>query len=120
MLLSALGCAEGVLVPERFKHRFEGSDHVLSVTGELDIYTAPLFTRELTKSRDKSRLIIDLSECRYIDSSIVAALIVERKESTLPMRLVVAEASMVRRVLEMVHMNQIIPLFANVVDATKP
>ena len=113
------GAQRGISVPERFSHRSEGSDHVLTVTGELDIYAASLFSEELAKSRDRERLIIDLSKCRYVDSSIIAALIVARKENSIPMSLVVAEASMVRRVLEMVHMNQIIPLFANLADAAK-
>lgn len=107
-------------MPERFSHRSEGSDHVLTVTGELDIYAASLFTSELAKSRDRERLIVDLSGCRYIDSSIIAALIIARKEASTPMRLVVAETSMVRRVLEMTHIDQVIPMFANLAAATKP
>lgn len=107
-------------MPDRFKHRSEGSDHVLTVTGELDIYAAPLFTSELAKSRNNERLIIDLTQCRYIDSSIIAALIVARKETSIPMRLVVAESSMVRRVLEMTQVNAVIPLFANLGEAIKP
>jgi anti-sigma B factor antagonist len=55
---------------------------VLAVTGETDLYTAPRVLDELLRlvATGVSRLVIDLSEATFIDSTFIATLVRARKE----------------------------------------
>ena len=49
--------------------------HVVSVTGEIDLFTAPEFKQRMSELIDagRSRLVVDLSETTFIDSSSLGA-----------------------------------------------
>lgn len=50
--------------------------HVVSVAGELDLYTAPEFERVLQLNGDANgRIVVDLSECTFIDSTGLGILV---------------------------------------------
>ena len=51
--------------------------HVVSVAGEIDLFTAPEFKQRMSVPIDagRSRLIVDLSETSFIDSSSLGVLI---------------------------------------------
>jgi anti-sigma B factor antagonist len=51
--------------------------HVVSVTGEIDLFTAPEFKQRMSELIDagRSRLVVDLSETTFIDSSSLGVLI---------------------------------------------
>ena len=49
---------------------------VMRLTGELDATDAPMLSRELISATEfSSRIVIDLSECEFIDSSGIAAIV---------------------------------------------
>ena len=55
-----------------------GNDtHVISVMGEIDLFTAPEFKRHVQHAldRDNSRLVVDLTETSFVDSSSLGVLI---------------------------------------------
>lgn len=54
---------------------------IISVAGELDMYTAPAFELELASALAGSprRVIVDLSECEFLDSSALAGLLRARE-----------------------------------------
>lgn len=56
---------------------FEGGIRVFSVQGELDMNTAPELERELeeTLSGDGAPVLLDLSECEFIDSTGIALIV---------------------------------------------
>ena len=69
-------------------HSFEceaervGSAAVVSVQGELDIYTAERFRKVLRKVaawRVGRRLVIDLTECSFLDSTALGVLVAEKQ-----------------------------------------
>lgn len=57
--------------------RLPGGIHLIAVTGEIDLFTAPEFKQSLTKPIDDGieRVIVDLSATTFIDSSSLGVLI---------------------------------------------
>lgn len=57
--------------------RLDGRIHVVAVTGEIDLFTAPEFKRALSEPIDEGieRVIVDLSDTTFIDSSSLGVLI---------------------------------------------
>ena len=55
----------------------DDTTHVVSVTGEIDLFTAPEFKQRISTPIDegKSRVIVDLSRVTFIDSSSLGVLI---------------------------------------------
>jgi anti-sigma B factor antagonist len=58
-------------------HRLPGGVHVIAVTGEIDLFTAPDFKRSLSRPIDEGvgRVIVDLTATTFIDSSSLGVLI---------------------------------------------
>lgn len=96
--------------------------HVLTVRGELDLGTAPAFKEPLESVLEQNdpSLLIDLTECDFIDSTGVA-LIVEawhRLEDREGGKLVLCcPNAQVRRVLEITGINSSISLHPGRDDA---
>lgn len=97
----------------------DGSDCIVRVRGELDIYTTPAFKEALNKALGSPRIIIDLTGCRYIDSSVIAALIQARRDSASTISLVVTDGMMVRRVLDITQMEKLIPIVSSLEEAKR-
>ena len=59
----------------------EGGTYVVSVAGELDMYTAPRFKQTLLGALGSApaSVIVDLTECEFIDSSALNILIGARE-----------------------------------------
>ena len=57
--------------------KVDDDTHVVSVTGEIDLFTAPEFKQRMSAPIDagRSRLVVDLSETSFIDSSSLGVLI---------------------------------------------
>ena len=57
--------------------KVDDDTHVVAVTGEIDLFTAPEFKQRMSAPIDagRSRLIVDLSGTTFIDSSSLGVLI---------------------------------------------
>ena len=57
--------------------KIDDDTHVVSVTGEIDLFTAPEFKQRMSAPIDdgRSNLIVDLSRTTFIDSSSLGVLI---------------------------------------------
>ena len=57
--------------------RIDAGTHLVAVSGEIDLFTAPAFKQRMSKPIDAgcSRLIVDLSRTTFIDSSSLGVLI---------------------------------------------
>ncbi len=55
----------------------EGDRHVVAVRGEIDLFTAPELKQRLTDAieRDKTRIVVDLTETTFLDSTALGVLI---------------------------------------------
>ena len=82
----------------------------LLVQGELDIYTAPELEEALSTVTDSQTVVIDLRACRYIDSSTISVLLRWRKTSAAKVRIIVANAGAVSRVLQITGVDSVIPV----------
>jgi anti-sigma B factor antagonist len=101
--------------------QIEPGVEAIRVEGELDLATVGEFEARVARALDgrRRRIMIDLSGCRFIDSSVLAALIQLRAKSgssDQPRFAVVAEAQPLR-VLKMTGLDQRIPVFETTQDA---
>jgi len=57
--------------------KVDDETHVVAVTGEIDLFTAPEFKQRMSELIDagRSRLVVDLTETTFIDSSSLGVLI---------------------------------------------
>ena len=81
--------------------RLADETHIVSVAGELDLHTAPEFERTLALNGDANgRLVVDLSECTFIDSTALGILVKADSHSRGNALLVVATGPEVLRAFE--------------------
>ena len=97
-----------------FEHVIAGSDHLVKVCGELDVYTAPRLTAALKNISSADRIVVDLTKCRYLGGSAVSALVRARRTSRIPISLVLDERSMLRRILRITNVDGLFALFSTV------
>ena len=88
---------------------------VVRVRGELDLGTHEEFGERLLAEADGGPLIVDLSECAFIDSSGVRALLLGLRANREGAGLAIAApTSQVERILEITGLNGAIPVHASV------
>lgn len=99
------------------EHRPEGV--VVALAGELDRTNADAIERRIAEAvRPAARLVVDLSGLRHLDSSGLALLDrLARRHRAAGIRFVVPERALYRRVLEIVHFTETLPLAPSVEEA---
>jgi anti-anti-sigma factor len=87
---------------------------VVSMRGEHDLSTAPELTRALAEAAAHSNVVVDLSECTFIDSTVLNALAkTARAVHAQGERLVLvipSETSQVARIAQMTHLAEILSI----------
>lgn len=66
------------MIDFKVETEFVGDEaHVVSVAGELDMYTAPPFEQQILDALDsgRGRVVVDLSGCEFIDSTALGILL---------------------------------------------
>jgi anti-anti-sigma factor len=98
-------------VPElaTFSTATRGTARVLVVGGELDVSNVGELAAALDANGAAGPVVVDLSEVTYLDSSTVEALIVCARDGA-AMRLVCPPGSIVRRSLEILGIEHVMPL----------
>ena len=94
----------------------------LSVTGELDLASVPAFLGCLRRASEAAEnVIVDLHGLRYIDSSGINALLDAHQRFTRTGRRIVlaAPSPMMERILKVVSLEQVLPIFPTVDAARK-
>jgi anti-sigma B factor antagonist len=116
------------LIPAPFEvdtQELDGGVTVLTIRGELDMNTAPELERSLDalSAQEDPAILIDLSDCEFIDSTGVALIIrawqrVDRNGGEGPGRLVLCcPNSQVRRLLDITGVERSISMHNSVDDA---
>jgi anti-anti-sigma factor len=87
---------------------------VVSMRGEHDLCTAPELTQALEQAALHSNVVVDLSACSFIDSSVIHALVtsarrVHARDEQLVL-VIPSESSQVARVARMTHLAEIFPI----------
>ena len=93
-----------------FVHGEMDGKHVLHVFGELDLSNAKEFETAIAAAGDALPLVIDLSPCTYIDSSILAVISRVHKQRGMRLFLLVPETGVIRRVLQVTGMTEVLQL----------
>jgi anti-sigma B factor antagonist len=99
--------------------RLADETFVLSVAGELDLYTAPELERALLAADGARSVLVELSKCTFIDSSALGILIAAKR------RLGVAEARLslagaaaaIRRPFELTGLDREFPFHQSLASA---
>lgn len=94
---------------------------VLSVSGEVDLATAPQLRQQLVDlvTDGHRRIVVDLSGTDFLDSTGLGALVAGLKRLRAhdgEMR-VVCTTPRVRKVFELTHVDRVLPLFESVDEA---
>jgi anti-sigma B factor antagonist len=87
--------------------------YVVSVQGELDLYTTPQLTAELEAIVDGLEVVLDLSGVTFLDSTALGAILLAARrlrEEDGGLALVTAEAS-TKKLLEVVGVDRVVPVF---------
>ncbi|MDP9189114.1 MAG: STAS domain-containing protein [Actinomycetota bacterium] len=117
-----------MVMPEKGKAAFELSAEVVDgatvvhVTGEIDLATSERLSDELSlAAANGGPVVVDLTECGFIDSSGIRALLVgTRAAEEHDGRLLLAGASPhVRRVLELTGLGEAVPMHPGVDEALR-
>jgi len=90
---------------------------ILHVFGDADIATAPELEASINEVESRVPLIVDLSECRFIDTTAISVLIRAFKRLGDSFRIVVAPHSHVERVLKITHLPAIISVTDSLEDS---
>ncbi len=97
----------------------DGGASIIHVVGELDLSTIAALDAELELSLPAGRVVVNLSECTFIDSSALRSLVraqraVSEGGGSLAL---VAPSQAARRVLEVTALDRFIPVFETVAEA---
>lgn len=91
---------------------------VLHVFGDVDIFSAPELESAIARAVRIGRiLIVDLLECRYIDSTAVSVLVRAHRALGDRLRVVAPQTGTVRRVLTLTEIGRIIRVESDLVSA---
>ena len=99
---------------EIFVWTYNGRAAILAVRGEIDLYNQPHFSAELNKTQDASVIVIDLTQCRYLDGSALHALERARKALAIPLHIVIDDRSQLRRLFEITQLHRKLRIFSTV------
>ncbi|HEY1728086.1 MAG TPA: STAS domain-containing protein [Candidatus Baltobacteraceae bacterium] len=92
---------------------------VLHVFGDADIATASELESSINEIDGSLPLIVDLSECRFIDTTAISVLIRAFRRLGDKFRIVVAPKSHVERVLNITHLPAIMSVSTSLEEAFK-
>ena len=87
--------------------------YVVSVEGELDLYTTPQLTAELEAIVDGLEVVLDLSGVTFLDSTALGAILLAARrlrDENGALAIVTAEAS-TKKLLEIVGVDRVVPVF---------
>ena len=111
--MSSTGDFDVQLVPVRDRA------YVVRVVGDLDMATAPTLEAQIASVGSASRLVIDLTQCTFLDSAAVRLLTTLARESDIagtPLALVASDPGILR-VLEITAVDDILPVHSTVDEA---
>jgi anti-anti-sigma factor len=94
---------------------------IVRMRGEHDLSTAPRLTQALEQVAAHSNVIVDLSECDFIDSTVIARLLSTandvRAEDEQLVVVIPPESKTVARVAHLIQLSELIPVHRSQSDA---
>lgn len=97
-----------------------GESIVFELCGEHDVSTIPQIEPAIAKAiGNEPRVVFDLTECTYLDSSIVSMLLRSYRLLSRRMRIVAPADSQARRVLSVTQFDKYVKVFPSVAEAVQ-
>ena len=96
-----------------------GGGTLVRLRGELDLATVSEFQEALARAKTAARVVIDLTECSFLDSSGMRALLARASadgDVKGPVSLVASDPGM-RKSLEIAGVDSVLPIHATVAEA---
>jgi len=101
--------------------KVDDDTHVLAVTGEIDLFTAPEFKQRMSALIDagRSRVVVDLTQTTFIDSSSLGVLIGAHRRLKLRggALLVVCDSEAIAKTFKITGLDGVFTLAASVDEA---
>ena len=101
--------------------KVDDDTHVIAVTGEIDLFTAPEFKQRMSQLIDagRSRLVVDLTDTTFIDSSSLGVLIGAHRRLKLRggALLVVCESEAIAKTFKITGLDGVFTLASSVEQA---
>ncbi len=102
-----------------FVHDAVGDRDVVHVFGDVDIANSAEFEACIVAAaRPGCDIVLDFTECRYIDSSVITVLVRARKKFGAHLQLVIAAGGAVRRVIEICGLDAVFPISDSLADTS--
>ena len=105
------------------EHPIDSERHVLAVRGEIDLFTAPELKQVLAESIEagRVRIIVDLSETTFLDSTALGVLIgaVKRLRSRDGQLVIVNTDANIAKTFEITGLDKIFTIVPTVEDALR-
>jgi anti-anti-sigma factor len=109
--------------PEFTREEIESGTTALRVEGEVDLSSVDTLHAEAERAidRESARLVIDLTECEFIDSSVLALFVDLRRRlnSSSRARFAVVADGQPLQVIKTTQLDRQIPVYSNSDDAVK-
>jgi anti-sigma B factor antagonist len=94
----------------------DGETHVIELGGEVDLYTAPEFKERMVEliERGKKRIVVDLSEATFIDSTTLGVLVggVKRLRPANGSLALVCTDQNITKIFEITGLDRVFPIHA--------
>ena len=94
----------------------DGDTHVIVLGGEVDLYTAPEFKERMVELIDggKTRIVVDLSEATFIDSTTLGVLVggVKRLRPSGGALALVCTDQNITKIFEITGLDRVFPIHA--------
>ena len=108
--------------PDEFQatsERLDDETLVVSVVGELDLYTVPELERELLAADGARSVVVELSECTFIDSTTLGVLVAANRRLGLTdaRLLIVASSVEISRPFEVTGLDREFAFHASLASA---
>jgi anti-sigma B factor antagonist len=99
----------------------DADTHVIELGGEIDLYTAPEFKERMAEIIDegKSRVVVDLSQATFIDSTTLGVLVggVKRLRPTGGSLALVCTDENITKIFEITGLDRVFPIHVSREDA---
>ncbi len=95
----------------------DAETHVIELGGEVDLYTAPEFKERMVKviEEGKKRVVVDLSEATFIDSTTLGVLVggVKRLRPSGGSLALVCTDQNIQKIFEITGLDRVFPIHAS-------
>ena len=100
-----------------------GDTHVIALTGEIDLYTAPEFKQQLLDviGQGAKHVVVDLTDTTFIDSTTLGVLVggVKRLRPNGGQLSIVCSDRNITKIFEITGLNRVFPIHATRAEAVE-